>query len=1377
MSKIHARLTRLRHLGLSALIVAATVAPAAADKTFNTGSLILPTTSVYQSECGAVSVYGLVYNVLRANAYLEKNKVALGITGLIEVHYAYRDTKRSPNRCTPTNISVNPAPATDLRWVDGCDFEVYDNAPSPAPPPVSLVNNVSANADVPISTNDTMDFADGTHPEIYPGYAQLTITKSATTAKNVNRVRYGGAPFIIADTHAATFLRLVRGTLIAKDSQGNNIDLAPFRGGAGACNFGSDNGGYVRIHRANAVFTAPAPKMFAAAPPRLALLATSGGVSATSIDNLRSSIARSSKPGASKVGSIVTITTKSGHGFVVGEWVQLSGVTNAGYSGVFQIATVPSTTKFTVNTASATPLGNSGTGSVTRAGAVHTGTTIVLRTSSAHGLLVGQVAEVTNVSVPAYNGTFTVASVPNSTTLVLSVTPAVAPVPVPSFVGGEVKLFVAGTTKVVSDGILQRYLKNAGLGFTGAGGCPPGGKNVSNPAKCPRGGVAGQIYDTFDFADLASGKLNVANYKMLWTPHWETTSTKIADVNSGELGVITKIASFLDNQTGLMAECQSIHSFEGGYYNGSMSARGTALGQFLTCVASGTGCGANPSWWGIDKNFAAAPYTSTYLPNCSDPVRLKGSQCVYYAEPGDPFAQPGDFSWYNDGGLVDSFLPNAKTGAPSRYKPGVAALISAVSSLDLTKLATPATARTMVTGDYATRGYKDNNTAKGNIVYVAGHDVSGAVAGTKVILQTLLLLGEPPIKTQVLEVTRSSPITSVIEARSSLVQGSFVKITPPPTTLKMNADGQGAAFRFPDVLGHMRAVQADTVTTQQTDFSGPKLIFDAADMLPNTANSYTGCGASRFGAGGGNCRTIFTHTAAGANPPRVVMDQTAVGNTALKAAINLDGGTVNTDFHLLLKRVIAGIEEPAASGTFVPKLGGVDRSTVAIVPSSLVAGVTRPKVAFFGASDGMLHAVCVSVQPGTGCDQIGRELWGFVPRLQLPYLRRNTAKVDGSPRVMDVFGDFTRSGTKSFRTLLMFQTGSGDPATAGHMPSVTALDVTNPFDPTIVWEYALPSATTRGAFETGQGLVLSAGPVRFAGLNKTLAFVHTNNGGTGGVGNVVTAIDMETGAAAWRNAYLLPPKPTPVGRDASAPPQTAIPGGAVYVDKAGAGTISDVVFGTLYGDVWQVDAATGISRHGATVPLFRHSTDRHPFGVSPTIYSVDGGALYALLTSGGYADLAATTLWSASNQLAVALSLSTPVAKAPLTENSSPPYVPWRVTLGAGEKGFGQAIVVGDQILISTDTSDVNDSSLTGYGTGNTNTGHVYQVNVTNGKLLAMVATRGGAGSIQTIGSVVYSVSKDKAERLAISVNPTTGESPSSVTAGKVRRLLWLRSM
>src|SRR5688572_18686782 len=81
----------------------ASVAPAHADTTFGPGSIILPASAAYQTDCGAVSVYGVVYQTLRANAWLNANG-----HGKIEVFYSIKDTKQSPNRCTPTNLHVGP---------------------------------------------------------------------------------------------------------------------------------------------------------------------------------------------------------------------------------------------------------------------------------------------------------------------------------------------------------------------------------------------------------------------------------------------------------------------------------------------------------------------------------------------------------------------------------------------------------------------------------------------------------------------------------------------------------------------------------------------------------------------------------------------------------------------------------------------------------------------------------------------------------------------------------------------------------------------------------------------------------------------------------------------------------------------------------------------------------------------------------------------------------------------------------------------------------------------------------------------------------------------------------------------------------------------
>jgi len=240
---------------------------------------------------------------------------------------------------------------------------------------------------------------------------------------------------------------------------------------------------------------------------------------------------------------------------------------------------------------------------------------------------------------------------------------------------------------------------------------------------------------------------------------------------------------------------------------------------------------------------------------------------------------------------------------------------------------------------------------------------------------------------------------------------------------------------------------------------------------------------------------------------------------------------------------------------------------------------------------------------------------------------------------------------------------------------------------------------------------------------------------------------------------------------------TRIPGGAVGIDKLQNGYISDVVFGTLYGDIWKLDATTGANSYG-TEPLFRYTADGHPLGAPLTIYS-NGGQLFGLGVPGGYADLAATTLWSANDQKAVAVWLDTPVANAPLDENSGAPYVPWTYDLVAGDKSFSQAVIVGGEVFFTADSTDINANGVGGYGSDGADTGRVYRMNVADGSAATTVVVRGGASSIQTDdGNTVYNSSKDKAQQLSINATDSTaGESVGSPDTGRVTRLLWLRTL
>ncbi len=111
--------------------------------------------------------------------------------------------------------------------------------------------------------------------------------------------------------------------------------------------------------------------------------------------------------GASQNGYLVTITTSAAHGLSAGQNVTVAGVGVAGYNGTFAVVSVPSSTQFTY-IAGAAGLASSGGGTSACA-------TVKIQTSAAHGLSVGQLVAIAGVGVSGYNGTFTIASVPDST--------------------------------------------------------------------------------------------------------------------------------------------------------------------------------------------------------------------------------------------------------------------------------------------------------------------------------------------------------------------------------------------------------------------------------------------------------------------------------------------------------------------------------------------------------------------------------------------------------------------------------------------------------------------------------------------------------------------------------------------------------------------------------------------------------------------------------------------------------------------------------------------------------------------------------------------------------------------------------------------------
>jgi hypothetical protein len=123
----------------------------------------------------------------------------------------------------------------------------------------------------------------------------------------------------------------------------------------------------------------------------------------------------------------------------------------------------------------------------------------------------------------------------------------------------------------------------------------------------------------------------------------------------------------------------------------------------------------------------------------------------------------------------------------------------------------------------------------------------------------------------------------------------------------------------------------------------------------------------------------------------------------------------------------------------------------------------------------------------------------------------------------------------------------------------------------------------------------------------------------------------------------------------------------------------------------------------------------------------------------------------------------------------------WTIDLQAGDKSYSQAVVVGGEVLITTDSTDVNTNGLTGYGASPTNTGNLYSRSLVDGSGSTLIQIRGGAGGVATLGAPtpgttdVFALSKDKVDHKTVTT--TAGESLGSPNVGKVTRLLWLRTL
>ncbi len=782
--------------------------------------------------------------------------------------------------------------------------------------------------------------------------------------------------------------------------------------------------------------------------------------------------------------------------------------------------------------------------------------------------------------------------------------------------------------------------------------------------------------------------------------------------------------------------------------------------------------------------------TGTGLAVTGDPVTDSVTQPLILRYPANLFMQWGDVptefangtvsSWvYYNGGAALGYDPS-HYGADGTLMRLVTRDVAAGSNTLCTHHISDTTcdvwmnSTTADVTDAATYARYEDDTRNGVVFYMGGNQVSNAPSQLRMIMNALIATPTapftnppPPTATIDTEVSRSAPIVTTIEGYIAQVQGTYEFEDPPPLLFRYTGAASDDSFEFPYYLGHLRAIDSDVISTSGSSFASVAEIFDAADGIP--ATSPAGCSAY-FDA---SCRTIFTNVTGTRTDNEVPITYFTTGN--VDALQPLLGSSLTTaEAQTLIARVHAG--RPDGSGGYEPALGGINRSTVAIIGQSPLIGVVRPKIAYVGALDGMMHAICADlISP---CESLGQELWAYIPRTELGRLRKNTQRIDGSPKVADIYGDFDGDGRKEYQTVMVFQTGVGQPGFPGDRPAVIAMNITDPSDPKILWEVTAPE--TRESHEMGVGLTLAMGPILDEGVLHHLVYIQTNEGGTTETsGMVVTAVDTITGEEVWQQGFSYPN-----ARSGSNPPvpATGYPGGVAVIDLTGQGWNTHVLAASLYGDVWMLDANTGDSVVGTDAPAFRFSTDYHPIGSPPTVFrDTATGKLNVMVVSGGYGDLINSS-WSPNSgtcdlssnadedcQYAVAFPID-PIPTATLTEDDAS----FVINLGS-TRGYSQAAVSGDSVFIVTDDSDVNSSD---YGsTANSGLLSSYSLSGGGSPITVNVTLPGGAASVDIANNTVYSGAGSAAQKISVA---DTGEGSSVVTEWSgptdLKRALWLRT-
>lgn len=534
------------------------------------------------------------------------------------------------------------------------------------------------------------------------------------------------------------------------------------------------------------------------------------------------------------------------------------------------------------------------------------------------------------------------------------------------------------------------------------------------------------------------------------------------------------------------------------------------------------------------------------------------------------------------------------------------------------------------------------------------------------------------------------------------------------------------AYEFPTYRGHFQAIKV----TGDNFTASDALLWDAAEVMPDAGTGGNPPSLSKDPAN----RYLFTNN----GTTQVEFEVASLSQTTDFLHDQLGKSTL--DESKVLLNTVRGRNQattllPYGTGEQLYRLWGIRQSSPAVVGKSPLAqagsaAASRDRIVYAGGDDGMLHAFYAGsyTTDGTYSDGTGKEIWAYIPSLLLPHLQNQNyidptkdpvISVSGSPSVRDFLVPVTDSGVligAEYRTILICSATIAEQ----NRGLIFALDVSNPYDPKVLWEVDLSS------YNVGDTAGLSLGKMRAGDSIRNWAFLTANyhqpldadgnvDTSNGSYGINALALDVLTGEIKWQWQ-----EPYATNNVSTTP---AIPS---LLDIDNNGVVDYMVFGDMDGRVWQLDTNSGHSVLSSGDPVYVvKDADGNPTG-APIGASV---ALYnnlAVFGTGG-TDFASDSAQYGLYALSLGEREATLVWKAESTDVGEKSF------LASGEKIWGSPMIDNTgRIYVATGIGYQQQATAPLDDTG-TSAGKIHVLD-NDGNLLTTVATSSAA-----VGSLALS--------------------------------------